>query len=172
MDEDRERWNRKYEDRETPGSPIDALGSHVHLARPGRALDLACGLGRHALFLAEQGFEVDAVDISDVALSRINHPRIRTGLTDLDHYHINPACYDLIVNAWFLNRRLWPDILAGLKSGGVLIFQTALMENCHVGNPAFKLRPGELLTGFEGLEVYYHQEAEGIATLVAVRVSI
>ena len=66
--EDKERWNEKYQDNKIPDEPVKLIRDHVHLATGKQALDLACGMGRHSKYLASLGFEVDALDISSVAI--------------------------------------------------------------------------------------------------------
>lgn len=167
MEEDRRRWNTKYQKATEPGDPNPVLVRFAHLAPKGRALDLACGLGRNAVYLANQGFAVDAVDISEVALARIEHPGIAKICADLDHYTVSANTYDLIVDTMFLDRRLYPGIKAGLKPGGIMVFQTALEANTHVSNPAYKLNPGELREVFADLDEVFYEEKDGLAALVA-----
>lgn len=121
MDRDRLRWNDKYQTNNHPTNPSRIVKTHFTLARRGKALDIAAGTGRNALFLADHGFVVDAVDISDVGLARFprRHPGVNPICTDLDTYQIPKNRYDLIINIRFLNRRLLPCIQKGLVSGGL-----------------------------------------------------
>ncbi len=167
MEEDRRKWNVKHGSAGPASQPAQVVQDHWQLAPAGTALDLACGRGRHALFLAEQGIHVDALDISEVALSTVTHPLVRPQRIDLDNYLIPQNAYSLIVNISFLDRRLFAGILAGLNPGGLLIFQTALADNPHISNPAWKLSPNELLRVFASLRILFYQEKEGIASLVA-----
>lgn len=105
MQTDRLKWEQRYQagERARDGRPSALLARWSHLVRPGRALDVATGLGRNALFLASRGFQVDAVDISPTALAQAARRARRRGLrvrwlgADLDHYRLPPARYDLAV---------------------------------------------------------------------------
>lgn len=155
-DVDREKWDAKYE--ATLGSkvPSELLREFAHLAPTGRALDIACGNGRNSLFLAQQGFTVDAVDISTVATGHLANRdfNIHVLCQDLDHWTIPPQQYELIVNIRFLDRRLFPMIIDGLKPGGVLVFQSFVDEQ----RETYCLRPNELLQWFRALRIVYYRE--------------
>jgi SAM-dependent methyltransferase len=117
----------------------------------GRVLDLACGTGRHAVYLAGLGHAVDAVDI-DLTLSQAarDTPGIAWRAADLEDggRHIEAEGYLGIVVTNYLHRPLFPDILAGLAPGGVLIYETFAHGQQAFGrprNPAHLLMPGELL---------------------------
>jgi SAM-dependent methyltransferase len=116
-----------------------------------RVLDVACGSGRHARWLSERGYEVDAVDRDAQALA---------ALADIDRMH--PLCADIEAGAWpyererhagvvvtrYLHRPLFPVLLDALVPGGVLIYETFAAGNERYGkpsNPDFLLHPGELL---------------------------
>ena len=66
--EDKERWNKKYQDNKIPDEPIVLVQQYATSARGNQALDIACGMGRHSKYLASLGFNVDALDISSVAI--------------------------------------------------------------------------------------------------------
>lgn len=184
MKADQEKWNAKYRQAKENQPACTAVERFWPLAPPkGRALDLAAGLGVNSIFLAEQGFEVDAVDISNVALERLKdrHSRIIPICADLDHYTIAPKTYDLILNIHFLNRRLFPLIIEGLKPGGLLIMETFLEGDPQGAEETtcrdYLLRPNELLHAFLKLHVLFYEEKENVppirashlATLVARR---
>jgi SAM-dependent methyltransferase len=184
MKSDQEKWNAKYQQAKDKPQICAAVERFWPLASPkGRALDLAAGLGVNSIFLAEQGFAVDAVDISNVALDRLTgrHPQLTPICADLDHYTITPKTYDLILNIHFLNRRLFPLIMEGLKPGGLLIVETFLEGDPQgADEPAcrdYLLRPNELLHAFIKLHVLFYEEkknvppirASHLATLVARR---
>ena len=119
-----------------------------HLADGTRALDIACGMGRNSRYLASCGFDVDAIDISSLAIESLQgvaniHPKE----VDLDSYKLPKDRYDLIVCTYYLNRDLFPQMIEALRDGGVLIFETFVShpENQKVpSNPLFLLRVGEL----------------------------
>ena len=120
---DKTKWNRRYASGTYPTEPNITIQSYFHLAEPGKALDIAAGNGRNSVFLAEQGFAVEAVDISKTGLDIIKGIRSDIELIneDLDTYQIRKNRYDLILNINFLQRRLFPYIKAGLKRKGILI---------------------------------------------------
>jgi tellurite methyltransferase len=180
---DRIKWNEKYRRQDYPTEPSGIVRDFFSLA-PGRtALDIAAGSGRNALFLAEQGFGVDAVDIAEEGLALVagRHPAIRTICADLDTFDIPAGRYDLILNVLYLNRRLFPQIREGLKPGGLLIFETLLEPPGHAEHDDhcrdYFLRGNELLHSFLSLRIlHYHEacrpgqdEARRLASLVALQ---
>jgi tellurite methyltransferase len=164
MREDRIKWNRRYLEGPGPERPARIIERCHSIARRGKALDIASGNGRNALFLARHGFEVDAVDISEVALRRASHhPGVRAVCTDLESFEIPPLRYDLIINIRYLNRRLFPYIHEGLSPGGVLIFETYLEGAGGAGKPACRdyfLRENELLHAFLCLRIRCYREGK------------
>ena len=120
----------------------------------GEVLDLACGAGRHARFLARQGHGVDAVDRDAEALAPLaGVAGVRPLQADLEGapWPYPGRAWDAIVVANYLHRPLFPFLLASLRPGGVLIYETFMVGNERWGrpsNPAFLLRPNELLTAF------------------------
>lgn len=118
----------------------------------GTVLDLACGRGRHSLLLAACGFRVEALDRDAAALAAIadRAPGIVTRLADLegDAWPYRGRVFDGIVVTNYLHRPLLPEIFDALAEDGVLIYETFMLGNERFGkpsNPAFLLRPGELL---------------------------
>lgn len=118
----------------------------------GTVLDLACGSGRHARLLADLGYRVEAVDRNADALAELSHarPQVITRVADLEGgpwpYH--GCAFDAIVVTNYLYRPLLPLLLNALEVNGVLIYETFMLGNERFGkpsNPAFLLRPGELL---------------------------
>src|SRR5512132_4179511 len=89
----------------------------IHL-KPGRALDLACGSGRNAVWLADHGWRVTAVDRSPISI-----PAVDSHVADLEkhEYAIEPAAWDLIVVSYYLQRDLFEPVKRGLKPGGVAL---------------------------------------------------
>ncbi|MFZ5482787.1 MAG: class I SAM-dependent methyltransferase [Pseudomonadota bacterium] len=117
----------------------------------GRVLDVACGTGRHATFLAGRGHPVDAVDRD---LSRLgdarNVPGVRWWAADLEAapWPFDPAAYQAVVVTNYLHRPLFPYLLAALAPGGVLIYATFALGQARWGrprDPRHLLVPGELL---------------------------
>jgi len=165
MEADRIKWNQRF------GSQPTYLGERPspYLARemerllrlaPGRrALDIACGEGRNSVFLAQQGFLVTALDISDVGLAKAARRAEEAGVTvdyrqvDLDRYHITEQ-FDLIINFNFLLRDLIPGEIQALSPGGLLIIDTIMASPALLAshNPVYLLRQGELKRTLEGME--------------------
>jgi tellurite methyltransferase len=161
--------------------PPDVPGRPSAVRRPPSplALDLACGLGRHALYLARLGYTVDTWDVSDVALdhlARAAHDqrlaeRIRCRRVDLDAAALPVHHYDLVVDTYFLDRRLFGPIQAALKPGGYLFMETLLSTPQKPGRPDYYLQSGELRAAFPALTELFYQENtdEGWAALLARR---
>ena len=128
------------------------------LIRPGgNVLDLACGSGRHLRWLATKGFAVTGVDRDAAALAGLS------GLGELIVADLEAAAwplaarrFDAVVVTNYLWRALWPDLLALLADGGVLIYETFAAGQGTIGKPSraeFLLEPGELLRVCQGLRV-------------------
>lgn len=164
MLQDRTRWNKTYRKEKAVTESSWAVRRFFSLASGRKALDIAAGTGRNAVFLADQGFIVDAVDISDIGLAQFagNHPRINPICADLDNFDIPRNHYDLIVNTKFLNRRLFPYIYEGLVGGGLLIFETFLeIPDNNAQQPHcrdYLLRQNELLHAFIDLRIVFYKE--------------
>ena len=160
--EDKVRWNKKHAENKMPTTPIDLVVRYAPQAPKGRALDIACGNGRHAKYLASFGFDVDAVDISDVAIERLQGmERINAKEVDLDTWNIPEDTYTLIVKVYYLNRRLFPQIKRALKPGGLFIAETFVEHpdnEREPSNPAFRLKEGELKAAFEDFEILHYEE--------------
>ena len=169
MHPDRLKWNRKHHLTGPVSTPSATIERYVHMARPGRALDIAAGSGRNALFLAGKGFAVDAVDISDVGLRLFagRHANISALCANLETYEIAANRYSLIVNINYLNRRLFPYIRDGLVTGGLLIFETFLNLPGFQPSKPFSpehqghlLEPGELAAAFADLTTLVCRETD------------
>ena len=109
--------------------PIPLLKEYVHLFRRGRALDLAMGEGRNAVYLAEQGFDVTGVDFSKQAIEKSRKLAAKRSVVlntiqaDLRDFSIDRAGYDLITNIYYPQRHLFDQIKAGLKPGGIFVYE-------------------------------------------------
>ena len=128
------------------------VGRFASLIPPGgRVLDLACGRGRHARLLAARGYGVEAVDCDGEALSGLEGiAGITVRRADLEGgpWPYFGHVFDGIVVTNYLHRPLIPNLLNALGEGGVLIYETFMVGNERFGkpsNPAYLLRPGELL---------------------------
>src|SRR5262249_331518 len=169
---DRERWDAKYADKPAPArlSPDEWLIEQAAGWLPGRALELACGVGHNALWLALHGWQVDAVDISTMGLARAAELACSCGArgnwisADLAEFVPAPAAYDLVLVFRFLDRARLPGIIEGaLRPGGRLIYETFTTAHlsradAHMKNPAFALTPGELPRLFPQLDVVAYSE--------------
>ena len=156
-DKDRIKWDAKYRKKKPIRSdPSRIVTKYWHKASPGKALDIACGGGRNSLFLAQNGFTVDAVDVSTVAIGYLTgqHANINALREDLDTWRIPPDHYDLIINIRFLDRNLFSQIQAGLKIGGLLIFESFLNGETD----KYCLMSNELLHTFRNFRVIYYEE--------------
>ncbi|GEL19049.1 class I SAM-dependent methyltransferase [Pseudonocardia asaccharolytica] len=172
---DRERWDARHAalDPGTPAPPA-ALGGRLDLLPPGgRALELACGRGVVAVWLARHGFAVEAVDVSGAGLDAGARLAERHGVAvtwieaDLDD-GIPEGCrgpYDLVVCQRFRDPRLYPAMAALLRPGGLLA--VTVLSQVGDGSGPFRAAPGELVTAFAGLEVLVDAEGDGEAHLVA-----
>ena len=188
MKSDQRRWDQRFRGKDfTFGKKANPfLRRHISLLTKGKALDLASGEGRNAVFLAQHGFDVQAVDISEMGqrkarkLAKEMGIKINTFVADLDNYEIEKEKYDLITNFYFLNRSLIPKIKRGLKKGGTVIFETYLLEHrkLHTGgpkDPRYFLKPNELLSLFKGFRILLYREGifkedtkrKAIASLIA-----
>lgn len=140
-----------------PGLPSRWLVDHLHLLRPGGlVLDVACGRGRHALFLARQGFRVHAIDRNAEAIRALTETARAEGLditTEVVDLETSPspdlgdARYDAVVVFNYLHRPLFTTLRAAVAPAGLLIYETftlAQRERGRPTNPAFLLQPGEL----------------------------
>jgi len=170
MTSDKERWNHRHIDRPISTEVAVIVERFISIANTGKALDIAAGVGRNTHYLAEKGFVVDAVDYSDVALSKIKDiATINKIEADLDTYIFDVNSYDFIVNCNYLDRRHFPLIKEALKEGGVLVFETFIMssgEGYHQpSNLDFVLRTNELLHAFIGLDIVYYEERDDVNNL-------
>jgi SAM-dependent methyltransferase len=156
-------WNAHYSD--PANISLDSAPLLVQVAdlvQPGRALDLACGPGRNALYLAGLGWSVTAVDASPVAIAYLRRQKstVDARLADLQsgEFPIESGAYDLICDFYYLQRDLFPQIREGVRPGGIFTGAIHLHEAGCIG--AFSLEPGELRREFAGWKVLYYSEAE------------
>jgi SAM-dependent methyltransferase len=174
--DDRIRWDRQHGEtlgRDQPAPFLRQVFDNQYAdITAGRALDIACGTGRNALFLAEKGFKVTAIDISSVALARAEKRALEKSLAilwrqaDLENYTLEMAFYDLVVNFDYLQRPLLTAMKAALKIGGFIIFDTYLVDQQAIGhpkNPDYLLRHNELLDSFRDFRVLYYREGSIIS---------
>jgi protein-L-isoaspartate O-methyltransferase len=178
-------WNQLYSTQNYVFGKKAAAFLRAQTARipVGQALDIAMGEGRNAVFLAKKGFQVTGVDLSEVAirkaklLAREQGVQIRTQVADLNQYQIPPERYDLIVNIQYLQRSLIPQMKAGLRKGGFILFENPTLQELERTpernlRKDFLLAKGELRELFSDLEILEYSEGPGengevVARLVA-----
>jgi len=120
----------------------------------GRVLDVACGSGRHARFLARLGYSVTAVDREPQVIESVRF--LQADLEGAIPWPLPGERFQGIVVTNYLHRPLFPVLADSLAPGGVLLYETFMLGNERYGkpsNPAFLLRPGELWQAFGGLQV-------------------
>jgi tellurite methyltransferase len=164
MLQDKERWNIRHVEKPMPQYVAPILEKYIKEVSIGKALDVACGTGRNTHFLSDLGFSVDAIDLSDYALSCIREDeKINKYEVDLDEYNIQSR-YDLIININYLNRRLMLQMHEALEKGGVVIFETFIQahDKPEKGsmNPDYLLEKNELLRVFCDLDIIYYEEKD------------
>ena len=149
------------------------------LPRGGLVLDVACGRGRHALYLARAGFRVTAVDRDAKALAAVRDSArtlgldLTTRMLDLETSpppDLGDAVYDAIVVFNYLHRPLFPALTRAVRAGGRLVYETFTVAQAARGrptNPDFLLQPGELQTLVAPLTVLREREGEVDGRFVA-----
>ena len=174
-DDERKRWNEKY--RESPGSWLEpdpfllrAFAEFVHPRFPAgaTALDLAGGAGRNAIWLAQKGWKVTLIDISEIG---IEHARQKAGalashvhfvVDDLTRFTASQTQFDVVMVFFYLERGIFPEIVKAIRPGGLLIYKTHTLEQMKLAggpkNPTHMLASGELLQLAKGLHVLHYRE--------------
>jgi 2-polyprenyl-3-methyl-5-hydroxy-6-metoxy-1,4-benzoquinol methylase len=177
--EDKERWDKKYKNNLIPTKVVEVVEKYVKLATGKSALDIACGMGRNSKFLASEGFNVHALDISDVAIKSLEGiENIRAEEVDFDSYTLKENAYDLIICTYYLNRELFPQIEKALKDDGLFIFETFVHHPDNTkapSNKSFLLESGELERTFsKNYEILYLNEfwKDGVCGDRVLRASI
>src|SRR2546422_7972676 len=163
-------WDERYRRGEqAPKEPTPLLRSAVEHLSPGRALDLACGTGRHSIFLTERAWNVTAVDSSRIAIAILQQRASESGIAidarvaelELSEVQIQPDVYDLICVFYYLQRDLFPEIRVGVKPGGSVVAAIHLNDGkpeARPSNPAFLLGRGELREFFRDWEIEHYRE--------------
>ena len=165
-DELRLKWDGRYADAVGEGVPIEVLVDNAHLLpASGLALDLACGLGGNALFMARRGLQTTAWDLSPVAIANLQSAAgglpIRAEVRDVTVLPPSPGQFDVVCVGHFLDRELCPHIVAALRPGGLLFYQTFTRERVDDSGPGserFRLASNELLDLFPGLIVRVYRD--------------
>jgi SAM-dependent methyltransferase len=187
---EREDWDRRWEERShhCHDDPVGVLAAEVGSLPPGRALDLGCGAGRAAVWLAERGWRVTGVDYSEVALrlARERRADLDWVLADLREYEPEQAAFDLVLVLYVHlpsdeRRRLLSRAAAALAAGGTLVVLGHDVDNIGTGapgpsNPDVLYTPGGIADELAGLEIAKAErltrttdEGEAVDTLVTAR---
>ena len=191
-------WDARHREmaKDSLAEPAGIVTEWLPMLRAGPALDLACGTGRHALFLAGQGHAVTAIDwsrealdilerrarrqklavsrVGDVALGGASSPGLQVMQANLEETKLPEDSFEVILCFHYLQRSLFPQISGALRPGGMLLFETYTYAQLNYSggprNPAHLLQIGELRTAFPGLHTLFYRElnaGQGIASLVA-----
>lgn len=181
-EDDRSHWDRRYAehgmapvaDHDPPAPPVFEKVEQL-FPTSGQAMEIACGRGRGAVWLATRGMQMWAVDVSPVAIGLARQLASRSGVADRCRFSVvdlddglpDGPPVDLVLVHLFRDPRLDQAIIDRLAPGGLLAI--AVRSEVDVGPGAFRVRPGELREAFSSLEVITDDEADGMAWLVARR---
>lgn len=157
----------EYDPREEP-SPL--LRRYVDWLPDGQALEIATGTGRNALFLAENGYDVQGVDVARSALERARERAAEQGLSeatewiqaDIDEFDLPAATYDVIVVTYYYNFDRLPDLKDALAPGGVLVYEHHLRTTDDVdrgpSGDRYRMRSNDLLRACLDLTILHYEE--------------
>lgn len=177
---ERDRWNAKFLAGEAQSvEPDPLLVEACADLTPGRALDLAGGAGRHALWLAQRGWEATLADISDeglaIAAQRATESGValnirRESAAETIAWAGEGSAFDLITVFWCLIRDHFAALPHALAHRGTLLYKTYTSDHKRFREGhslSFALDPGELETAFPTLETIRYREADGVSELIA-----
>lgn len=163
-------------------APAPFLADNIEFLPRGRALDIAMGAGKNAIYLAKMGFEVEGIDISPevitVALesAKESSVTIKAHVADLEKdFHVEAEAYSVIICFNYLQRSLITEMKNGLRRGGMIVYETYIIDQAKFGepkNPDYLLKHNELLNMFRDFRCLRYREGvfEGpraIASIVA-----
>jgi tellurite methyltransferase len=151
------RWNQRFLEQPEAGPPLPLVAATAEGLMPGRALDLACGTGRNALWLAQRGWDVTAVDGAPAAIATLSGVKAIQADLEAGEYHIEQSAWDLILITYYLQRDLFEPAKAGLRPGGTLVAISLITEPGEAP-AAYRLCPGELIGYFGGWEILHRRE--------------
>ena len=165
--------------------PSQFLVENIQLLPKGRALDVAMGSGRNVLYLAKMGFEVEGVDISPDAVkhalefARTSGVHLKARVVDLEKdFYIEKNAYDVIICFNYLQRSLIRYIREGLQIGGMVVYETYIIDQAQFGrpkNPDYLLKHNELINMFHDFRCLRYREGimddrKAIAGIIAEKV--
>jgi SAM-dependent methyltransferase len=162
MDDPRVRWNDRYADSEPPTEPTPLVEAYRDRLPGERALDVATGGGRDALALAESGFAVDAIDVSDAALEIARERAEERDLeiefvrADVESHRFPTEAYDVISVAYYHSLNVLARLVHALAPGGTLLYQHQVQS--PGGEYRYRFGPNALLRGALSLRVVSYEE--------------
>ena len=184
--DEKENWNRRYRDGSHSSLQPDpflvsAFDEYIQpsFSKAGTALDIAGGVGRHAIWLARREWQVTLIDISEVGIEKarenahdLSH-RIDFRIADLRKFAAGRERFDLILVFFYLQRSIFPELVTSLRRGGLLVYKTYTLDQQRFSggpsHPMHLLRPNELLKAFSNLQALYYKETtheRGVAEFV------
>jgi SAM-dependent methyltransferase len=186
--DDRSRWNRKYREAQSAGTKMvpdpfltQAFSEYVLPLYPkgGKALDVAGGSGRHAIWLAERGWEVTLIDISETGVELARQSagplasHIHFVVDDLTGFAASQTGwemgFDLVLGFFYLERKIFAELMKAIRPGGILIYKTyTSAQATRVEGPVSAphlLEPEELLKLAAGLRVLHYDENKAGRTM-------
>ncbi len=168
------RWNERY-DRNMyiyGKEPTAFLKQKMDGLKKGKALVLAMGEGRNAVYLAQNGFDVTGVDISEVAIEKCNelakerNTTVNAVVVDLTDYDMGEEQFDLITKFYYYEPSIFPQVIDALKPGGMFILEQFSIDHLKYretsrfgpSNPDYLVKPNELLEHFKSLRILYYED--------------
>jgi 2-polyprenyl-3-methyl-5-hydroxy-6-metoxy-1,4-benzoquinol methylase len=189
MADERTSWNRRYRQGSHSSLEPDPLLPRAYkefimplCPKKGRALDVAGGVGRHAIWLAERGWQVTLADSSELGVDQARQNaesytrQIEFEVRDLARFKAGSSRYDLVLVFFYLQREIFPELVKAVRAGGVLVYKTYTQRQPTLGrgptHPMHLLKPNELLRAFSALQILHYQETirdRGVAELVGLK---
>ena len=174
-EEDRSKWDQRYaeDSHRKRTQPGEFIAQWIDRVTVGSALDVACGLGQKSIFLAEAGFQVDAIDVSAIGLEKASQQAKLQGLNinwiqhDLDEYYDLKQKYDLIIVMWYVDLTLIRRLCEQLEPNGYLLCEEHLTCDNENGeflgpkNASFRVAPNALREAVAEFDVCYYDEYVG-----------
>ena len=173
-DSTKARWDERYDrDMYIYGKePAAFLIQKMDELKKGKVLVLAMGEGRNAVYLAQNGFDVTGVDISEVAIEKCNrlakerNTTVNAVVADLTDYDMGEARFDLITKFYYYEPSIFPQIIDALKPGGMFILEQFSIDHLKYRetssfgprNPDYLIKPNELLEHFKSLRILYYED--------------